>query len=367
MGVAAAALAALAGLAAPVGAQVVVVPAVPLEGPVAWPEPTNAAPIYWRAFYEFTTLRQSTPELKEIDFSAMLAEDDASGYGLSDEEVENLGRVRGVIEMALRASRVEACNWEVDYDLGIQALLPHLGPMRNLARLFSADIRRCVQEGDIQGGLDRLVALHAFARAVRGDGILISSLVSCAIANLACTQTSLFLAHAELTAEQRATLVGAIDAYGAADPFAVRQAVTNEGVWLTAWLAEQVRGGEFRAEIDMLFDLGDGSNAEQVERVKRLSDAEIMENLGQCRQYYADAVALWGLADAGDRLEVLGTLVEEGHYGTIARVMAAALSKSYMADARGQGVLEASRGEVLSDELAATPVSERAAPAGRAR
>jgi len=364
------AVALAAGLAQTVSAQVVRFPEAPLEGPVAWPQATNAAPIYWRAFFNF----QTREDLKGTDFSAMLAQDDASGYFLSSEEVEKCEAAQEVIATAIRASKVEGCVWEVDYDQGIMCLLPHLGPTRNLARLFSADIRRCVQQGDIEGGLDRLVAMHAMARHLRADGILISSLVSCAVAHLATTQTSDFLAHVELTAAQRDRLVAAIDSYGE-DPFAVQQAVTNEGRWLTAWLAEQVRTGEFRSHAsDYLSPSGVAGSDEHVIKVMRLSDDALMEDLRSIRRYYDEGVALWNDRDAGDRLEILGEMVGQGHYGTLAKVLAAALAKSHAADSRGQTALQTSRAEVLNDPItpedattpATTPaLAPPASPAGR--
>lgn len=352
------ALVAAAGLSQTALAQPVQIQNVPLEGPITWPTATNAAPIYWRAFYSF----QTNEQLKGTDFSAMLDEGDASGYFLSEEEVEKCRSAQEVVQTALRAASVEPCSWEVDYEQGIMALLPHLGPTRNLARLFSADIRRCVQEGDIEGGLERIIAMHSMARHMRVDGILISSLVSCAIANLATTQTSLFLAHAELTKAQQDRLIAAIDAYEQ-DPFAVQQAVANEGNWLTAWLAEQVRSGEFRSSAaDFTSMIGAGHNDEAMFKIMRLSDDALMEDLRSIRRYYTDAHALWNERDAGDRLEMLGELVEQGHYGTLAQVLTAALSKCHTADTRGQEALETSRAEVLNDPI---KPEQPSVPAGR--
>lgn len=321
-----------------------------LDRPIRWPAPTNAAPIYWRGFM----LHATNESLKGVDWTLLTADDDEAGYRLTSAEIEQLSEVQSIIATALRARSVPSANWEIDYELGVNALLPHLGPMRNMARLLAADIRRCVTENDIDGAIDRFEALHAMSRHVRGDGILISSLVSAAITNLATTQTSHFLAQVELTTAQRDRLVAAVDAYGKDDPFAVRQAITNEGVWLTAWLAEKVREGSFTQEMDMLFSLGDGSDAGAIERIKRLSDDAMLEELRSCRRYYADAVSVWSETDAVDRLEALEALVQEGHYGRIAQVLAAALSKSHAADQRGHAALEASRSEILADPLAPT-------------
>jgi hypothetical protein len=338
----------LAGLAAPAAGQLDPSIQPSLEEAVVWPEPTNAAPIYWRAF-EFY---QHHPDLKGVDWSEMLAVDDASGYGLSEEQLALLGHAEEAIGMALRASRVEACNWEIDYDQGIGALLPHLGKLRNLSRLFAADVRRCVMEDDLDGAVDRLAALHAFARSVRGDGVLISSLVSCAIANMASQQTTEMLARVDLTREQQERLLAALDAYGEEDPFAVRQAMSNEGVWMTAWVAEGIREGRVREQLDYMFSISEEGPAAQIEALKRMSDEAMIDDLRRCRQYYADAVAIWGERDAADRLEAMGELVEGGTYGEFAKVLAAALSKAHQADERGQRTLRESREQVLADEVA---------------
>lgn len=320
-------------------------PDQPIDQPVKWPTPTNAAPIYWRGFMLYTT----NESLKGVDWTLLTADDDEAGYPLTPAEIEQLKEAQGIIAVALRARTVPSANWEVDYDQGVGALLPHLGPMRNMARLLSADIRRCVTQGDVDGAVDRFEALHAMARHVRADGILISSLVSAAISNLATTQTSQFLARVELTPDQRDRLLAALDAYGQEDPFAVRQAITNEGLWLTAWLAEKVRDGTLSKEMNLLFSLGDGSDASAIEQIKRLSDDAMIEDLRSCRRYYTDAVSVWDEPDAGDRLEALEVLVQEGHYGRIAQVLAAALGKSHAADLKGQAALDASRAEILGD------------------
>lgn len=348
VGMAVAGLIGVAGLAMPAAGQIDPAMQPSLEGEIAWPEASNAAPIYWRAFFSYST----SEDLKGVDWGAMRELDDATGYELSATELEQLAKAEGVIATALRASGVEPCNWEIDYDQGIGALLPHLGPMRNLTRLFAADVRRCVGEGDLDGAVDRLVAMHAFSRSVRGDGVLISSLVSCAIANLAADETTELLARVDLTAEQKERLIGALDAYGEEDPFAVKAAIANEGVWMTAWLAQEIREGRLRKQMDFLFSMGDGGNSGEIERISRMADEALIEDLRQCRQYYADAVSIWDQADAADRLAALGEMVMGGRYGRFATILAAALEKSKQSDDRCRAALADSRREIESDATA---------------
>lgn len=347
----AAGIALVAGLALPAAGQVDPSMELSLDMEVVWPAAGNAAPIYWRAFW----LYQQNEGLKGVDWSEMLATDDASGYGLSASELARVREAEGAIGMALRAARVESCTWEVDYDQGIGALLPHLGPLRNMARLLAVDVRRCVQEEDLEGAVERLAALHALARHCRGDGILISSLVSCAISSLASAQTTELLAREALTPAQQDRLIAAIDAYGEDDPFAVRQAIGNEGVWLTAWLAQEVQAGRLGSQLDLLFNVSDASSGADVEKLKRLSDGAMIDELRRCRQYYTDSLAAWEERDASDRLELIGKLVAEGHYGMVANILAPALGKSYEADGRARATLASSRAEILADEKAPAP------------
>lgn len=344
-GVAAVAMA--AGLALPASAQIDPSVQPSLDEPVVWPTPTNAAPIYWRAFFTF----QTNEDLKGTDWSAMLDDDDAGGYALTEEELSKLEQAQGVIAIAMRASKVEACTWEIDYDQGVAALLPHLGPMRNLARLLAADLRRCVVEGDVEGAVARLESIHGFARHCRGDGVLISSLVSCAISRLAMSHTSQMLARVELTPDQQSRLVAALDAYGD-DPFGVRRAVGNEGVWLTAWLAQEVRAGRLGEQLDMLFLATDDSDTAHLEDIRRMSDRSLVEDLRRCRAYYEDALRVWDERDAVARLEVIQSMASEGRYGAFARVLASALTKSHEADDRGRQALGDSREEILADPTA---------------
>lgn len=354
-GLAAFGLAALAGLAMPAfgeqAAQAGSRQAEALPPERAWPAPTNAAPIYWRAIH----LYSNSAELKDADWSSMLTSDDESGYELTGSEREQIAKAGLMIEMVLRASRVEACNWEVDYDLGIEAILPHLGPIRMMARLLAIDVRRCVMEGDLDGAVERLGAMHALARHLRSDGVLISGLVSCAIVSMASDQTSQFLARVDLTSEQRGVLLASLDAHDESDPFGVRASVLNEGNWLTYWLEREILAGRFAERAREFLDHGAEGADETMAALRRLSNEALIEDLRECRRYYAEAHAMWNDRDAGDRLEMLGRLVEQGRFGMIARVMAAALSRAHSADWRSRNAIESSRREILSDPLAPSP------------
>ncbi|MCA9288620.1 MAG: hypothetical protein KDA05_08545 [Phycisphaerales bacterium] len=330
------------------GSYVSLVGDAPLEGPMVWPVKENAAPVYWRAFM----LAATDDELKGTDWSAMLRTPGQGDYALTEAETTAIGHASGVIGALLKAAEVEGCDWEVDYEDGIGALLPHLGPLRNGARLLAVDVRRCVAEGDLDGAVDRLVAMHALARHARVDGVLISSLVSVAISSLTADQSSFLLGQVAITAEQRDRLLAAIEAYDGQDPFAIRAAVRNEGQWLTAWLAEMARQGRLREQLDQFFALGEGNDAGELERLRRMSDEEVVADLLLCRGYYDDVLAVWNERDAVERTGLLGETIPQGRYGRFAQFLVPSLAKVREADDRGRAHLETSRRELMQEQLA---------------
>jgi len=130
------------------------------------------------------------------------------------------------IEGMLRAGAVANCDFNIEYDVGMERLeMPHLGRARSIARVLAMDARRLLAEGDVAGATDRIVALVQLSRHLRSDRTLIGALVVTAIATLACDEIDRIGA---LDAEQRMRLSKALAFVEEEDPLGFRSALAGE-------------------------------------------------------------------------------------------------------------------------------------------
>lgn len=72
----------------------------------------------------------------------------------------------------------------LDFSKGPDMELPHLAPLRNLARLLLADTIVALDDGDMQRAIDNFDAIYGLSEAVRDEPVLISQLVRIAIASI---------------------------------------------------------------------------------------------------------------------------------------------------------------------------------------
>jgi len=146
-------------------------------GSAAWAyPPDNAAVLYYRAF-----LLMESPDDDLADA--------VQGYGKwlipSNERIEQfLRNHRRAIDMLAEASRIEHCDWGVDYSKGIDTLLPELSKARQATFLLLADSRQRAQSAEYSEALERCLAIHRMANHV-GQGAVISHLVEIATRALA--------------------------------------------------------------------------------------------------------------------------------------------------------------------------------------
>ena len=173
------------------------------------PQP-NAALRYWQAIHGVQT--EDSQKLREAYTGPNSA--------LTDEVKELLSKHRSEVNILIKASKMERCDFEVDYDEGFNAILPHLSPLRNSARILALDAQRAMSEGKPDEAAERLAAIFSMARHVCSDKLLISSLVGIAIESLA--ETNLQSMNDRLTQEGRADVLAALDKYDTVDPFGVR-------------------------------------------------------------------------------------------------------------------------------------------------
>jgi len=116
--------------------------------------PDNAAVLYYKAFMLY-----EPPE-----FGPMLW-DYWKGNIESNEKIEEfLKKNRRVIDIVLDATRIDHCDWGLDYSQGMEVLLPPHNKARKVFALLAAEARMQADRGDYKKALSRCISIYRMAR-----------------------------------------------------------------------------------------------------------------------------------------------------------------------------------------------------------
>ncbi|MHC4111618.1 MAG: hypothetical protein ACYSUY_11115 [Planctomycetota bacterium] len=123
--------------------------------------PDNAAVLYYRAFM----LYEKEHEIKLWDYF--------KGNIKSNEKIEEfLKKNRRIIDIVLDATRIDHCDWGLDYSQGTEVLLPPLHKAREIFVLLAVDARMQADRGDYRQALDHCMSIYRMARHLNERPIL---------------------------------------------------------------------------------------------------------------------------------------------------------------------------------------------------
>lgn len=324
-------------------------PAIPAAAQVESPapvtvpaDPTNAALVYWRAW-----------SLEPTDLSDQIKNKFESGKPVDPKgELADLLRkpeTTQVIRQVLQASRLPECDFGIVYSDGFMALLPHLSKLRASARVVAADAALAAAEGRVDDATERIAAIYRMSRQLSGEGLLISSLVSPAVAGLGHAQVKANVEAGRFTHAQAAMLVDEIDAYSESDPFGMRRSVAMEGSVMITWIEKNFTGHDAGARLaDALITDAQVSPDTPLEAIRVMNEDALRQTTSQVREYYRLCIEVFDLPDAEDRLNALAKDVAEGKFGPLAHVLAPSMTKILASDRKCRKELAYSR-QILSD------------------
>lgn len=289
----------------------------------------NAALLYNRYF----SLLADTdlPDLaRSFDFNDPDARPDAKLAALLD---DNSVVIAGIV----RASETATCDWGIERDQGPAALLNHLGPTRAAVRVLAADARHQLAQGNHDAAVERHATILRIADHLTQDRVLISSLVSMAIANLAAAEAEAI--GAKLPAAPRKALFAEFQQRAfAEDPFGVRDALKGERELFLDWVAESVdTTDDGRAFIKLAEDAGVGAGS--LRRVATMSATQLQADLEKAGTLYDAIDAVWTDPDARTKLAALNKLVASGAYGQAATVFAPNVTRIHDNDQQSRETL----------------------------
>ncbi|MFT5424864.1 MAG: hypothetical protein ACI89L_002667 [Phycisphaerales bacterium] len=277
----------------------------------------NAALLYYNAWMS------RAPDLDD----AMESTDD--GYVLVEGGHETLTKAADTIDALLRASRQDHADWEIEYELGPEALLPYLSKVRYTSKVFAADALRCAQDGDAAGAAERVAAIYRVADHLSGDRILISSLVGMAMNSFGNTIGAQLAQAGSLTPEAARSLLTAMRHVNVENPCGLRGAVIGERDIMGNYFIENFTGPDAGAWV-MSFapEMFDVETASSTSPVGEMSGAQLRRDIQGFRRFYDDTLAVWDQPNAADQITELSKGIETGEYGEFAKLFAASLSKS---------------------------------------
>lgn len=295
-GLAASALAGPAADTLPQGAPAMAVPPDEFAGP------SNAALAYYRAW--------------------MVTDNPAWETVVRQDDAAPLPALQPTIDRFIAAAAIGYCDWGIEYAEGPFTLLPHLGKLRDSARLLKADAARLAAEGDIDSALERVGAMFRMSHQTRRDRTIISSLVGAAISNLACDATDQIVGANPIAPAQARRLLAAAELPD--DPFAARAAIRAEGLVFISWAKANLTGRDAGAQLASIVAMEELADDHPV---YQLTGEKLAADLDRMAPFYEEAVALFEETDPIPRLQALERRLAEGEFGVAAQLLAASIHK----------------------------------------
>jgi len=135
--------------------------------------PENAALLYYQAFLVYE--KPSDDKAYDSFVSYVRGKTERS-----EAITEHLKKSRTAIDLAVKAAKIDTCNWGYDYTQGFDLQMPNLSQFRRIAFLIAGDTRWQAEQGNYATAVDRCIALRRMA-VHAADKTLISYLVGIAL------------------------------------------------------------------------------------------------------------------------------------------------------------------------------------------
>lgn len=252
-----------------------------------------------------------------------------------------LMRNQSMITRLIRATKMKHCDFGRDFSEGFGMLLPELAKMRALARLLVADADRCLVEGKPDDAAERYAAVFGLARHSGQDRVLISSLVSIALANFTADDLVDHKAAAMLTRAGRAKVLAAIDRLNGAEGFGLKRALDGERELAVTGTILKYDGPDagrrFADEVlGIMTAVADARpNEPQIEKIRQLDGAALRAEARKLDQFYDAAIKVWDSPSANETLKNMSDAASEGEYGLLGTQLLPALSKCRASQDKG--------------------------------
>jgi hypothetical protein len=317
--------------------------------PAAMGQPSvvgNAAVDYWRGMYALQ--KTNLQAVRDLDWSKI---GDAVDPAALPKELKDAAACltdAALDDLQLGAGR-SRCDFQIQYERGPMALLPHLAAMRDAARVLRASARVKLAEGDAAAAANRLGIILHMSDHLRADKLLISNLVAIAMVNLAAEETRVAIDSKKLTPEARRALAQDFHLFTVDDPFGIKRSIIGgERDTCLLWVKKTFRGEHAGRDLAQSGLLWSGSSKvdsdPSVRAIVLMNGAQVDAAVDLAYPYYEQAIAVWDDADAEQKLGALEQKVQGGAFGPLAKIVAPSLVKCHQSDLKGRrtvhGILE---------------------------
>lgn len=263
-----------------------------------------------------------------LDYNEFTSDElDALDEGILPERyAELLESNQAYIELLIDASRLEECDFGLNYEQGIEMLIPQLAVMRSSAKLLVNDARR-LRNTDTDAVAERLAATIRIGEHASQTRTVIGSLVGVAIADLARSETTKLLDENRMNVEQAKLVDAALDRVLVEDPFFSLGSVRTEAVMMTTWIKHEFNneaaGEQF---VDVFVIAGAEGHEDTLERELQDMDGKTIGRMTEQAAFgYEDLIEAWQAADPEAAMERVEQKLIRGGYGPVARLVMPAL------------------------------------------
>lgn len=266
----------------------------------------------------------------------LLSDDDE--FRLSVDGTKRLLKAQDLVEGLIEASAIGNTDWDIAYEEGPLALLPHLGLMRTSARVLGADVLRCEASGDHAQAVERIAALYRMGNDVSHDRNVIGSLVGLAIWNEANKLANHVLDAGSIDSDGATVMLTAIRELKSTNRFGMRDAIVGEWRMIAEFLvsrAPEDGAGKWLVETMQMED-----NDELTKKIAAMDKAALMRDLGGWSAFYSDILGAWDAADRA-RMDAVVERLKDCEYGTLAIAVSPSLTRAFDANQRTKEDLQA--------------------------
>lgn len=310
-------------------------------GPVQVANP-NAALQYWPAWVQIPA--DVREKMGKIDWDKVYAAGSDADLPQEYRDAASFDLLLNVAGDLMRVSKFERCDFEIRYDDGFMAVLPHLSYQRTGERALRVAAHESLRRGDVDRAAAFVGAMVRSAAHLAGDRVLISSLVGTADGMAACEEGKRVLASPKLSADARQELLSALRALDTGDPMGIRAALAFEASTIPRYMERTYRGPKSGQEIAALLkELNSpGPEAENaLAQVAGMDEAAIKRELGQVTKVYEEIYAAWNLDADASKLREINDRVKSGARGPLAQVLCPSVEKAFQSAKKFRETLRA--------------------------
>ncbi len=297
--------------------------------PAGMAAPTNAALIYARA------MRLISPQTLEA-----MAEKDPKAEQPTERAIEAIAAYGSSLAIARRGSRLENCDWGIEYQQGPGTLLDHLGSMRGLARALDNEAA-ILSKSDPDAAIENVVSMLAMGDHVTQDRILISSLVGAAVTSVTVKRINTMMDDGLIKRHHAKRLLQELQRVRDTNLFRLREAMAYERWTASQWLRAIGTGPEAGRRIAETLGSLDADGGDAVLDALALMDEEQLAPLfDDTARSYDDMIAAMDSSDPVAELERINEGIERGDYGVIALRFSSSLTRAYSSAKRVSGEID---------------------------